>query len=79
MCQALIEVSREKSDERRVDPPVGVDARHRLEQITVPCQRRLRNRWPLAGPFDRMKASGPQVVHRLPFFPHVLVEVAETR
>ena len=66
--EALIEIAREESNERRVDPGVGVDVVDRADPVAMANRRGGRGNRRFGGAADRFDARAPQAVQRSPFF-----------
>src|SRR6516165_4982635 len=77
MRKALIEVARQESNERRMDPGIGVEAVYALNPVSMPNRNHCcRSRW-LAGAADRPEAGLPEAVHCPPLLAGTIVQVAE--
>jgi hypothetical protein len=68
VCKALVEISGEKSNERRMDPRIGVDTVHRDEPIAVAHRQDCpSNRWRRVRTRHCIEACRPQPTHRQAF------------
>ena len=79
VCEPLIEVPREKSNQRRMDPGVSVEAVHRREPVAMAHRRRRRRCRQHVGPPGCLVARRPQPAHRQALVASAIVRLAQRR
>ena len=77
MREALIEIAGQESNERRMDPGIGVDAVHGPEPVAMANRSGRRGNRRFAGAADRFEARVPEAVHRSPLLTRAIVQLAQ--
>ena len=78
MREALIEIARQESNQRWMDPGIGVEPGHGPEPVAMPNRRGRRDRrWRGVGAADRLEARVPKAAHGPPLLAHAIILVDE--
>ena len=77
MREPLIEIARQESDERRMDPGVRVEAMHRQNPVAMPDRSRGRTGRQPAGTVDRVETGSPEAMDRSLLLGHAIVRLAD--
>ena len=76
--QALIEVAREESNQRWMDPGIGVDAVHGQKPVAMASRSGHRRNRRRAGATNRLDTGGPEAVHRSPLLARTIVHLTQS-
>ena len=75
--ETLIEVAGQKSNQRWMDPRVGVEVVHGADQVAMPDRRDNRRRRQIDGAIHRLQARIPEPVDGPSFLARAIVALAE--
>ena len=75
--ETLIQIARQESNQRRMDPGIGVEAIDHLQPVAMPHRGGVRRYRGLTGATDGFEASVPKTPYRSALFPHRIVFVEE--
>ena len=78
MREALIEITRQESNERWMDPGIGVDSVHGPEPVAMANRSGRRGNRRFAGAADRLDTGVPEAVHRSPLLARAIVQFAQS-
>ena len=77
MREALIEIARQESNERWMDPGIGVEAVDGPQPVAMPNRSGRCGTGRLAGAVHRLQTGVPEAVHRPPLLARAIVQLAE--
>jgi hypothetical protein len=75
--EALIEVTSQESNQRRIDPGIDVEAVHGEQPIAIADRNLRRTRTRPVGAAHRIQACVPQSMHGPPFILHAIVQLTQ--
>ena len=75
--QALIEIAREESNERWMDPGIGVEAVHGQKPVAMANRSGHRRNRRRAGAANRFDTGGPEAVHGSPLLARAIVHLTQ--
>ena len=77
MREALIEITRQESNEGWMEPGIGVDSVHGPEPVAMANRSGRRGNRRFAGAADRLDTGVPEAVHRSPLLTRAIVQLAQ--